>query len=250
MSVKEWTTNYPTSQDSTPPTTQQPALTNESSEGAGDGDATRVSQIHTLRDKLDAVAKYVGDVSSLPAGCLKAKVTALESKKLDDMSAPDDNTDLDASTSAHGLMPKLDNSATNFLNGQGAWAVPDSGADPHMHLVYRADSQSNPETGTDWVTWVNERFVIDADYVPSKWVFHVSGWADGGYSDTGQARLVMGGDSVTVSFAGGTESVQIGEIATITETGDDLIDMHVDYKSLTGYGDSIYIKYIAIYAIY
>ena len=44
--------------------------------------------------------------------------------KLDDLAAPDDNTDLNASTTKHGLLLKLDNSATNFLNGQGAWAAP------------------------------------------------------------------------------------------------------------------------------
>lgn len=44
--------------------------------------------------------------------------------KLDDLAAPDDNTDLDATTSAHGLLPKLSNNASEFLNGQGAFAVP------------------------------------------------------------------------------------------------------------------------------
>ena len=44
--------------------------------------------------------------------------------KLDDLAAPDDNTDLNASTTAHGLLRKLDNTATNFLNGQGGWTVP------------------------------------------------------------------------------------------------------------------------------
>ena len=77
MAIKEWTTSYPTSQDSTPPTTEQPELTNETSPGSGDGDDTRVSQIHTLRDKLDAVCKYVGDASNLPAGCLKETVAVL-----------------------------------------------------------------------------------------------------------------------------------------------------------------------------
>lgn len=47
--------------------------------------------------------------------------------KLDDLAAPDDNTDLNASTSAHGLLNKLDNTATNFLDGTGAWdSVKDS----------------------------------------------------------------------------------------------------------------------------
>lgn len=44
--------------------------------------------------------------------------------KLDDLTAPDDNTDLNASTTAHGLLPKLSNVATEFLNGVGAFSTP------------------------------------------------------------------------------------------------------------------------------
>lgn len=44
--------------------------------------------------------------------------------QLDNLAAPDDNTDLDVSTSAHGLTPKLPNDATKFLGGTGSWAVP------------------------------------------------------------------------------------------------------------------------------
>ena len=35
---------------------------------------------------------------------------------------------LDASTTKHGFLKKLDNTATNFMNGQGNWAVPGGGA--------------------------------------------------------------------------------------------------------------------------
>ena len=44
--------------------------------------------------------------------------------KLDDFAATDDNTDLNASTTAHGLLPKLSDAATDFLNGTGAYSVP------------------------------------------------------------------------------------------------------------------------------
>ena len=44
--------------------------------------------------------------------------------KLDDLASPDDNTDLNVSTSAHGLTPKLPNDASKFLNGQGGYTVP------------------------------------------------------------------------------------------------------------------------------
>jgi hypothetical protein len=42
--------------------------------------------------------------------------------KLDDLSAPDDNTDLDFSTTAHGLVPKGTNTG-DFLKDDGSWAA-------------------------------------------------------------------------------------------------------------------------------
>jgi hypothetical protein len=41
--------------------------------------------------------------------------------KLDDLAAPDDNTDLDASASKHGLLPKLPNDDERYLRGDGVW---------------------------------------------------------------------------------------------------------------------------------
>ena len=46
--------------------------------------------------------------------------------KLDDLSAPDDNTDLDVSISAHGLCPKGTN-VGDFLKDDGTWATPAGG---------------------------------------------------------------------------------------------------------------------------
>ena len=48
----------------------------------------------------------------------------LTTLKLDDLAAPDDNTDLDVSTLRHGLAPKAPGDATKFLRGDGTWAVP------------------------------------------------------------------------------------------------------------------------------
>jgi hypothetical protein len=47
--------------------------------------------------------------------------------KLDDLSAADDNTDLDFSTSAHGLVPKGTN-VGDFLKDDGTWAAPAGGS--------------------------------------------------------------------------------------------------------------------------
>lgn len=43
--------------------------------------------------------------------------------KLDDLAAPDDNTDLNASTTKHGLLPKLSGNAAHTLKGDGTWSL-------------------------------------------------------------------------------------------------------------------------------
>jgi len=47
--------------------------------------------------------------------------------KLDDLGTPDDNTDLNASTGRHGLLPKLDGNPAHYLDGTGAWSTPAGG---------------------------------------------------------------------------------------------------------------------------
>lgn len=47
--------------------------------------------------------------------------------KLDDLAVPDDNTDLDATTGRHGLLPKLGGGSTNFFRADGTWAAPAGG---------------------------------------------------------------------------------------------------------------------------
>lgn len=47
--------------------------------------------------------------------------------KLDDLAAPDDNTDLNASLTAHGLLRKLPGGTTTFLRADGSFAAPGGG---------------------------------------------------------------------------------------------------------------------------
>lgn len=63
------------------------------------------------------------DVTESPAGEANIVVDPSE-LKLDDFGTPDDNTDLNASSSRHGLLRKLSNVATEFLDGTGAWSEP------------------------------------------------------------------------------------------------------------------------------
>lgn len=62
---------------------------------------------------------FIGD-----DGVVRGPLVEAGQVKLDDWAATDDNTDLNVSTTAHGLTPKLNNTATTFLNGQGAWTTP------------------------------------------------------------------------------------------------------------------------------
>jgi hypothetical protein len=50
--------------------------------------------------------------------------SVINDTKLDDLTAPDDNTDLDATTSRHGLLPKLDGAVAKALLGNGTWGTP------------------------------------------------------------------------------------------------------------------------------
>ena len=60
--------------------------------------------------------------------------------KLDDLAAPDNNTDLDVSISKHGLTPKAPDDTSKFLRGDAAWAAP---------VVPKLDDLSAPDDNTD-----------------------------------------------------------------------------------------------------
>jgi len=68
--------------------------------------------------------------------------------KLDDLAAPDDNTDLDVSTSKHGLCPKAPNDTTKFLRGDGAWGVPAGGGSDYLFRDQFADASIHES----WIT--------------------------------------------------------------------------------------------------
>jgi hypothetical protein len=50
--------------------------------------------------------------------------------KLDELAAPTDVTTLNASTSAHGLLRKLDGTSTHYLDGTGNWNTPPANTGP------------------------------------------------------------------------------------------------------------------------
>jgi hypothetical protein len=75
-------------------------------------------------DGVATTASHSDHVHGWPDHATSHQLGGSDAIKLDDLASPDDNTDLNASTSAHGLLKKLDNVSTHFLNGHGAWATP------------------------------------------------------------------------------------------------------------------------------
>jgi hypothetical protein len=68
--------------------------------------------------------------------------------KLDDLATPDDNTDLDATSTRHGLLPKLSGTATQYLNGTGSWSTP-SGGNTEFVSIDNTDSPYTNVAGND-----------------------------------------------------------------------------------------------------
>lgn len=62
--------------------------------------------------------------SLVPTHASRHQSGGADAIKLDDLAAADDNTDLNVSSSAHGLCPKSDGSALSFLSGAGTWIKP------------------------------------------------------------------------------------------------------------------------------
>jgi len=91
-------------------------------------DATNPAALGTAGPGTQLVAARRDHIHTLP--------------KLDDVAAPDDNTDLNVSTSVHGLVPKAPNNTYQMLRADGAWARPRASA-------YATTSSATPTPDAD-----------------------------------------------------------------------------------------------------
>ena len=57
----------------------------------------------------------------------EASEVGIANVKLDDLATPNDNTDLNATISEHGLLPKLPGDISKYLRGDGIWYTPAGG---------------------------------------------------------------------------------------------------------------------------
>jgi hypothetical protein len=74
--------------------------------------------------------------------------------KLDDLAAPDDNTDLNASTSTHGLLQKLPGGTTTFLRADGTFATPPGTGSGITELT--GEVTAGPASGSQAATIAND----------------------------------------------------------------------------------------------
>lgn len=74
-------------------------------------------------------------------------IVAAKAVKLDDFTAPDDNTDLDFSTSKHGLVPKGTNTG-NYLKDDGTWAAVSGGYTEGCNVYHDANQTISNSTWT------------------------------------------------------------------------------------------------------
>lgn len=72
--------------------------------------------------------------TDLPAHATRHQSGGADPIKLDDLAAPDDNTDLNASTTAHGLMQKYPGGTTTFLRADGVFASVPAGGGAELTL--------------------------------------------------------------------------------------------------------------------
>jgi hypothetical protein len=143
--------------------------------------------------------------------------------KLDDLGIPDDNTDLNASTSAHGLLPKLAGGTTSFLRADGTYAVPGSGGvTGNLVLIYKtADEVVNNST-----TYQDDNHLLYALAATGEWEFELNLWFESGttpdikYQMIGPTGLVGYVSATGLNTAGAeNDAVNYGFAATISHAG-------------------------------
>lgn len=105
---------------------------------------TTISQLATALSAMISIAQsqVTGLVSALSTLTTAVAGKAATNQKLDDFGTPDDNTDLNATTTYHGLLKKLSNVVSQFMNGEGNWARPGT-------LVTAVTSSATPTPNAD-----------------------------------------------------------------------------------------------------
>lgn len=129
--------------------------------------STDVLTVVRAQEGTGAAAHTSGKAVKLQitAGVIDQIETDFLARKLDDLAAPDDNTDLDASASKHGLMPKTDKVKLDAIGGgvnvyQATLQVIPTGA--YTHILFETEvTDDNGEFDSSVVTGAADSTVSD-----------------------------------------------------------------------------------------
>lgn len=180
--------------------TADATLTNEQALGSL---STGVLKVTTTTGVLSTAVANTDYAAATHAA--RHKTGGADSIKLDELAAPTDVTTLNVSTTAHGLMPKLNNNQYNYFTGAGT----QTGLNVDANFSFTL-SGSNPvinlDTGNDyaWYDRTNNRFSYTINNVSVAWI--EGGSAPGVYVDANCYIGVSGGSSGTAFFTGSNAS--------------------------------------------
>lgn len=129
--------------------------------------------------------------------------------KIDDLAEPDDNTDLNATTSKHGLLPKLGGGTTNFLRADGTWAAPSAAASfSSLVRAYKSGTDGNQSIaeGDGWtlVTFPSETVDRASNFASSVFTAPSTGYY------RVRAHVAISGTDNTERGTGGVLALRVG----------------------------------------
>ena len=106
---------------------------------------------------IDTTDSRLSDVRTPTAHKTSHQSGGGDAIQLDNLAAPDDNTDLDATTSLHGLLPKLGGGIVNFLRADGTWAAAGAASMVGVQVYYVGkhgnDSNDGKGIGSAFLTF-------------------------------------------------------------------------------------------------
>jgi hypothetical protein len=139
--------------------------------------------------------------------------------KIDDLAAGDDNTDLNVSTSRHGLTPKLSNVATEYLSGTGAFSTPSGSGIPSTIVDAKGDLIAATAADTvDRLAVGSNGQVLTADSAQStgiKWAAAAGGAVatDTIWDAKGDLAAGTGADAAAKVTVGANDTVLVADSA-------------------------------------
>lgn len=180
---------------------------------------------------LKATAKtYFDTVYAALSHAARHKSGGADAIKLDELDTPTDVTTLNATTSAHGLLPKLGGGTTNFLRADGTWSAPAGGgggsaSDPNVGYV-ASDGNDSTGDGSPGAPYLTAQAAYNAGFrairggVGSFGDIACAGAAALSLTGVGKDKTIFGNITATAGFVFGNGSSMLSVNSIVYAPGD------------------------------